>query len=299
MGDEKPAVLIVDDMPMNIRALSVILESDYEVLVATSGTDALEKAAREKPDLILLDVIMPGMDGYAVCAHLKQDAVTKEIPIVFITAMDQEEDETRGLELGAIDYITKPLRPAIVKARVRNHIEFKKSKDILASLSSVDGLTGIANRRRFDDYLEQEWLRAIRTKSPLALVLIDLDFFKPYNDTYGHLAGDDCLGRVAHALAATFKRPADLVARFGGEEFACVLPETDLSGAILVANQLLHGVASLGIPHSRSAVAPCVTISLGTAAILPPAGLTPEELIRWADEQLYLAKKEGRNRVKG
>jgi PleD family two-component response regulator len=216
---KKQSVLIVDDMVSNIEILSGVLGSEYDVLFATSGKDALDIAHDQTPDLILLDVVMPDMDGYEVCAKLKADEKTRDIPVIFVTAMDQEEDESKGLNAGVIDYITKPVRSSIVKARVRNHLELKRYRDLLKELSTVDGLTGIPNRRRFDEVLESEWRRARRNQTPLSLLLMDIDFFKAYNDHYGHVAGDDCLRQLAKGLAEIVRRPADLVARYGGEEF--------------------------------------------------------------------------------
>ena len=227
MEPARQTVLIVDDAPANIEVLSEALSDEYEVLFATSGQDALDVAAEQHPDLILLDVMMPEMDGYEVCTRLKGDTKTQTIPIIFVTAMDHEEEETKGLNVGAIDYLAKPIRPAIVRARVRNHLELKRYRDNLECLSSTDGLTGIANRRRFDEFLDREWLRARRCQTPLSLILMDIDLFKGYNDHYGHLAGDDCLRHLAREMTACLRRPTDLVARYGGEEFACLLPDTD------------------------------------------------------------------------
>lgn len=289
-------ILIVDDTPGNIEILASVLK-DYELLVATSGEEALELAAAANPDLILLDVVMPDIDGFELCRRLKADDNTRKIPIIFVTAMNQEVDEALGLDIGAIDYITKPISAPIVKARVRNHLELKRSRDILERQSMIDGLTGVANRRRFDEFLEQEWRRAMRNRLPISLILLDVDFFKRYNDKYGHLAGDDCLRKVARVIAQMLYHPADLVVRYGGEEFACILPETDTSGAVEVAQRLKDGVETLQIPHGRSTVAGYVTISLGVATAIPHPDTPPTLLIEAADRLLYEAKHAGRNRV--
>jgi diguanylate cyclase (GGDEF)-like protein len=252
---------------------------------------------RERPDLILLDVLMPGMDGYETCARLKADRLLRDIPVIFVTALDEVSEETRGLEVGAVDYLTKPISAPIVKARVRTHLELKRYQDVLRRLACLDGLTGIGNRRRFDELLEQEWRRAARTGQPLALILADVDDFKAYNDHYGHLAGDECLRLVASTLAAAIKRSMDLLARYGGEEFACLLPETDLTGAVVVARRLVTAVAELRIPHAYSGAAACVTISAGVASIIPSQDGSASALVQAADTCLYRAKKEGRNRV--
>jgi diguanylate cyclase (GGDEF)-like protein len=294
----KQTVLIVDDAPTNIEILSEVLDSEYEVLFAVSGEDALNIAFEETPDLILLDIIMPQMDGYEVCSRLKADPRTRAIPVIFVTAMDQEEDETKGLALGAIDYLTKPIRPPIVRARVRNHLELKRYRDVLERMTTTDGLTGISNRRRFDESLECEWSRARRSQKPLSLIMLDIDFFKAFNDHYGHLAGDDCLRQVARGLANSVRRPADLVARYGGEEFVCLLPETDASGAAWMANQLLETMKELNLPHAHSQVADHVTLSMGVVTLIPLVGQSSSDLVRSADELLYEAKQNGRNQFR-
>jgi diguanylate cyclase (GGDEF)-like protein len=294
----KQTILIVDDTPTNIEILCQALNGEYEILFATNGEDALNIAFDQSPDLILLDVIMPEMDGYQVCARLKQDTRTRDIPIIFVTAMEQEEDETKGLHVGAIDYLTKPIRPPIVKARVRNHLELKRYRDFLENLSATDGLTGIFNRRRFDEALDREWRRARRSQTPLSLILTDIDLFKAYNDNYGHLAGDDCLRQLARTLSECLSRPTDLVSRYGGEEFACLLPDTDAAGAVQIANQIQGKMQHLNIPHGYSTVADHVTLSLGVATLIPRAGQPLFDLIRRADELLYAAKRNGRNQIK-
>lgn len=291
--------MIVDDTTANIEILSEVLGAGYEIFFATNGADAIDIARAEVPDIVLLDIMMPAMDGYEVCRRLKADKLTSAIPVIFITAMTDEADEARGLEIGAIDYITKPISPSIVRMRVRNHLELKRHRDFLESLSQIDGLTGIANRRRFNDYLDQEWRRAIRASIPLALIMMDIDLFKDYNDNYGHPAGDECLRKVAVALSDTLNRPADLVARFGGEEFVCVLPETDLAGATLVAGRLQEAIASANISHEHSSVSVSVTMSFGVVSTVPSQETSPDWLVEQADRFLYNAKHKGRNRIEG
>lgn len=291
------SILIIDDTPSNIEVLSGVLEEGPEILFALDGQEGLEIASNQFPDLILLDILMPGMDGYEVCRRLKAEPRTRNIPVIFITAMDHEEDEAHGLEIGAIDYITKPISPAIVRARVRNHLELKRYRDFLEELSTTDGLTGIPNRRRFDAGLEQEWRRARRSSSPLALIMFDVDYFKAFNDHYGHLAGDDCLRDVARVLASVPRRPADLIARYGGEEFVCLLPQTDEEGARLVAERVRLGVEARAIPHCRSRASGFVTVSAGAVSMMPDSAQLPEVLVQNADARLYQAKEMGRNRV--
>jgi diguanylate cyclase (GGDEF)-like protein len=297
MENRKQTVLIVDDQITNVEILNNVLEDEYEILFATSGIDAIEIAGIQRPDIILLDVVMPEMDGYEVCVRLKGNDKTKDIPVIFITAMNHEEDESKGLDAGGIDYITKPIRPPIVKARVRNHLELKRYRDSLKELSALDGLTGIANRRHFDQCLDNEWSRSRRTQTPVSLIMADIDFFKAYNDQYGHLVGDACLKRVAGTLNAVCRRPADLAARYGGEEFVILLPETDADGAISVAESLQESIKKQNILHAYSAVAHRVTLSIGVATTIPGDSQMGLDLVRAADESLYAAKQKGRNRI--
>jgi len=292
-----PKILIVDDAPSVSRFMGQSLGSDYDILFACCGKEALEITAREMPDLILLDVIMPEPDGYEVCRTLKKDPVLKDIPVIFITASSKLESEIQGLEVGAVDFISKTINPEILKLRVQNHIELKRQKDILSRLSLMDGLTCIPNRRAFDETLNREWLRAQRNGKQMSLLMIDIDHFKLYNDTCGHLAGDDCLKLIATTLKKTPLRPGDFVARYGGEEFSCILPETTEDGASRTAERLLQAVRELNIPHASSPTAPHVTISIGIATILPTLDTYPEELIALADARLFRAKASGRDRV--
>ncbi len=295
----KPRILIVDDERSNIHVLDEILRDDYDIMVALTGKQAIRRAGSETPpELILLDIQMPEMDGFAVCTELQSRPETREIPIIFITAMSNQKDEQRGLELGAVDYVTKPFHPAIVQARIRIHLDLKRQRDILSRISGIDGLTGVANRRRLDQFLDFEWRRCIRTGSFISFLMMDIDHFKEYNDHYGHMAGDDCLREIASVLAANAARQTDLVARFGGEEFACVMPETDIAGAITVAKRMLQAVTHLSIPHAFSPIAPQVTISAGVATLAPAqARDNPRTLIEKADHWLYNAKRNGRNQV--
>jgi diguanylate cyclase (GGDEF)-like protein len=297
-ANTKSTILIVDDIATNIKILDGILNSEYNTLFATCGKDALHVASTQIPDLILLDVMMPEMDGYQVCRKLKSEEKTKDIPIIFVTANNQEEDESSGLKEGVVDYITKPVRPSIVKARVRIHLELKCYRDHLKTLSTIDGLTGVANRRKFDESIEIEWRRARRNQSPLSLIMMDIDFFKAYNDHYGHLAGDECLRKLACELNEICRRPADLLARYGGEEFVMLLPEVDSKGAAMVANRVQEKIKSIAIPHAHSGVAGYVTLSMGVASMIPGDNQTLFDLINSADNLLYAAKRSGRNQIK-
>ncbi|MCP5157805.1 MAG: PleD family two-component system response regulator [Gammaproteobacteria bacterium] len=299
LGEQQATLLVVDDMIENIEILNSMLSERYRILFATNGLDALAVAQKQSPDLILLDVVMPEMNGYEICVRLKQNPVTRAIPVIFVTSRDQEEDEEIGLKLGAVDYLTKPVRPSIVRLRVGIHLELKRYRDFLTGLSMTDGLTGIPNRRRFDEFLETEWLHAIRAKTSLSLIITDVDYFKVYNDHYGHAAGDRCLKTVAQALASGLTRRTDLVARYGGEEFACVLPGTDHTGALAIAERLREQIAAQRLDHPLSPVASFVTVSMGVATLQPNQQLEIQALIETADRRLYQAKQTGRNRVLG
>jgi len=295
----RPKLLVVDDQPINIQALYQVFSQDHQVFMATSGEQALAMCAAKQPDLVLLDVVMPGLDGHEVCRRLKADAATRDIPVIFVTAHSDEEAETRGLDAGAVDFISKPINPRIVRARVKSHLMLKAQSDLLRHWVYVDGLTGVHNRRYFDERLRSEWGRAVRNSALLSVVLIDVDFFKRYNDRYGHQAGDDCLRRVAATLKSGLRRPGDLIARYGGEEFACLLPDTGLSGALQLAGQLGELVHERHIEHADSAVAPVVTVSQGVCCKTAEAAGSAEALLREADAQLYAAKAQGRHRACG
>lgn len=293
----RPKLLLVDDVRANLLLLAKVLGQDYDCRLATDGADALEQAVADPPDLILLDVLMPGLDGYEVCRRLKFDPRTAYIPVIFLTNLSEEEDEKAGLEAGAIDYIAKPFRLPIVRARVRNHLELKRRGDLLEKLAGLDGLTGVPNRRRFDEMLAAEWHRAQRHDAPLALIMIDIDFFKAYNDHYGHPQGDDCLRKVASAMSTVLRRASDFLARYGGEEFAAILADTPLDEAMLVAEHMRRRIEEQAIPHGYSQIAPYVTISLGVAAVTPKGDHSAAELLAAADAALYRAKDAGRNRI--
>ena len=294
---ERPKILVVDDEAINIKLLCEALEDQCEVLFATSGHRALAVAATHQPDLILLDIKMPEMDGYAVCRALKGDDLLRNIPVIFITALDSEADESVGLKLGAVDYIAKPFNPDLLRLRVTNHLEMKRQRDLLGRLSLMDSLTELPNRRAFDERFNLEWRRAIRAQAPLTVIMIDIDHFKGYNDSCGHLAGDGCLRRVAHALAEHVNRASDFLGRYGGEEFVCLLPGIDAGEALLIAGRFRSGIENLVIVHPASSVSPWVTVSLGAATGYPSLDNSKEFLLAAADQQLYRAKGEGRNRV--
>jgi diguanylate cyclase (GGDEF)-like protein len=293
----RPKLLIVDDQPTNVRVLHELFRSECDVFMANSGEQAISVCRNQLPDLVLLDVVMDDIDGHEVCRRLKADPLTVDIPIIFITARGEEADEAFGLELGAVDFISKPINPVIVRARVKTHLTLKLQGDYLRSLAMLDGLTGIPNRRKFESALIAAWAQACRDSLPLSLVMIDVDFFKRYNDHYGHQEGDTCLRRVAMALSGSLNRPYDLVARYGGEEFICILPGADLDGAVKIAQRLQRAVADLFIEHAASDVAAHLTISLGVASTIPVCAESPNLLVVAADERLYDAKQKGRAHI--
>ncbi|MBK5937132.1 diguanylate cyclase [Halorhodospira halophila] len=295
---EPPTILIVDDEPTNIQALAHLLKDDYRIRVTAAGEKALAIAAADpQPDLILLDVVMPEPDGYEVCRRLKADPRTQGIPVIFVTGRDSAADEERGLELGAVDYIIKPFSPRITRTRVRNHVELKRKTDALERLSQRDGLTDLPNRRVLDQRLGEEWTRSQRGGTPLSVVMMDIDHFKPFNDHYGHGAGDDCLRRVARALAGVPGRTTDLVARYGGEEFIALLPYTDKADAWRMAERFRTAVAALQLTHGHTTTG-IVTLSVGVATHNAGDGTaSAEQLQQAADRALYAAKQAGRNRT--
>ncbi|SDB10084.1 diguanylate cyclase (GGDEF) domain-containing protein [Desulfonatronum thiosulfatophilum] len=296
MVEERQArILMVDDELVNIELIADIFDQDHEVLFAVNGEKALEVAMISAPDVILLDVLLPGMDGFEVCTRLKADPLTMDIPVIFITGLGDIAAEAKGLELGAMDYIAKPINPPVVRMRVRNQIELKRARDQLSRLASTDGLTGLANRRRFDEVLSMEHARHIRSGAELGLIMLDIDHFKLFNDTYGHVHGDDCLRAVADVLRESLHRTTDLAARYGGEEFTCILPDT--VKAYAVAERIRKGVEDLRIPHGHSPTADHVTISLGVVDTCCTRETSPSQIVARADQELYAAKTQGRNRI--
>ena len=296
MEFKKPTILVVDDMTTTLLLLHDLLKDTYEVKIAKSGTKALE--ILESPndiDLILLDIEMPDINGYDVCKRIKNNETIKNIPVIFITARNSEEDEEYGLNLGAIDYITKPFNKTITKLRLKNYLEMKIKNDMLEKLSMYDGLTNIRNRRFFDETFEKTFSEIKRDKKSLAVLMIDIDFFKPYNDNYGHGQGDETLRKVAKALEKTIKRASDFVARYGGEEFVILLKDINKDGVEAVANNLLNAVRELKITHEFSKIENYVTVSIGVSYYNSSSDITKLELLLKADETLYNVKNSGRN----
>ncbi|MFL6657970.1 MAG: diguanylate cyclase [Massilia sp.] len=295
---KKGRILIVDDAMENIQILHHALQDEHDVVFAMNGAKALHIAQHQLPDVILLDAVMPEMDGYAVCQALRASAITRDIPIIFITALKTPEDETRALDAGAADFISKPVNAAVVRARVRTQLIVKRQSDALRELTLTDGLTGVSNRRAFNEALEGEWRRCARAQMPISLIMVDIDHFKLFNDAYGHQEGDACLQQAAAAMRRAAMRPQDVVARYGGEEFAILLPQEDIGGAEAVARKVLEEIAFMGIAHESSSVGPWVTVSMGVASMTPSDQVESDQLVRTADALLYEAKAGGRNRYR-
>jgi diguanylate cyclase (GGDEF)-like protein len=323
MSDGRINILIVDDKPDNLLVLKGFLQTiDCNIITARSGNEALKFMRRYEFALVLLDVLMPEMDGFEIAERMRESERTKVIPIIFITANSIDQWSVfKGYEVGSVDYLLKPIEPVILRSKVRVFIDLYQQKKLLKiqaelleskvnellklkevnchleSISSLDGLTGIPNRRTLDQFIEMSWKNAIREQQPISLIMADIDYFKAYNDNYGHLQGDDCLILVAKSLVSCIKRPNDLVARYGGEEFIALLPNTDGEGALLVAERMRKSIEKLAVKHDQSKVAHYVTISLGVAEIIPQPFDTIADFIKLADDALYVAKHEGRNKV--
>lgn len=293
----KPKLLVVDDQPDNIQLLVQAFAGDYQVLMATSGEQALAVCQSDPPDLVLLDVLMPGMDGFAVCRQLKAQDATAHIPVILVTTRPDAGQETHGLGLGAVDFITKPINPGVVRARVHTHLTLKFQSDLLKKLVLLDGLSGVFNRRYFDQQLATEWARSARSGLSLSLVLLDVDHFGAYNERHGHQAGDDCLRLIAVTLKAVLRRPADVVARFAGEAFACLLPDTSHDDARALAQEMERRVRQLGLPHGGAHRGGVVTVSVGLATRVSPHSGQANDLLDLASAQLQQAKDAGRGQV--
>lgn len=324
--DYQAKILIVDDQPDNTKLLSIILAfQGYEVVECNRGKSAVDLVKANPPDLILLDVSMPEMSGFKVCQILKNDRLTQDIPIIFISAFREVNNKTQAFNLGGKDYITKPFQMEEVVARVETQLKYHrlqtelktknqqleqeiaarkaaetkllKVNQQLSKLATIDGLTNIANRYYFDSFLTREWQLAKREQFFLAVILGDVDYFKLYNDRFGHQQGDTCLQQVAQALLSAVQRPTDLVARYGGEEFAVILPRTSANNALLVAEKIRRQIKTLSLTHPDSLVGDYVSLSIGISAVIPCSKYTQKQLLVTADQALYQAKKQGRDRA--
>lgn len=328
MGIDQTHILIVDDRHENLVSLEALLESpELNIVQAASGNEALSLVLEHDFALVLLDVQMPEMDGYETAKLMRGIKKCKSVPIIFLTAISNERGHLfRGYEAGAVDVMFKPIEPDILKSKVTFFLELyhqrklidqqalelklkveelllvkqelEKSNRILEDISSIDGLTDIPNRRRFDGFIDHEWKRAVRRGTPLSIIMMDIDYFKAYNDRYGHQAGDECLRQFGQVLKDTVKRSGDIVARYGGEEFVAALVDTEIKDAIVVAEKIRLNWAALNIPHASSPLGERVTVSIGVAAEVSSRYSSFAALIAMADKALYQAKQEGRNKIK-
>jgi len=305
-------ILIVEDTRTSLLILTQYVQRLGATAVqADSGERAIALFQSEHPDLVLLDIVLPDIDGFTVAQRLRAlEENGNWTPIIFLSSLDKDEDIEKGIAAGGDDYLAKPISEVVLGAKIRamqRIIQMRTSLVVLARkldvanqelvrLSARDGLTGIANRRLFDECMSREWRRARRNSSSMALLMCDVDHFKAYNDTYGHQAGDDCLRRVAEAIQRCMERAADIAARYGGEEFAVILPETQIGGALFMAEKIRHAIHALHIPHAASPLGQ-ITLSIGIAALAPGENDEPERLIETADRALYHAKHDGRDRV--
>lgn len=295
--NNKQKVLIIDDEKTNLKILSGILKDEVEVILAKDGETGFCKAKELLPDLILLDVIMPKLTGFEVIEKLKKEASTSNIPVIFVTGQLGVQQEEKGLELGACDYIQKPFHVEILKARVRLHLRMAKQRDLLEKLANIDPLTSVANRRLYDQTFDSLWGKAIKQRQIFSLVVIDIDDFKKYNDFFGHAAGDRALEKVASAIAENLSSSNDFLARYGGEEFVALLPNTLVCDAIKNMNTCLEAVANLKINHDPSAEHEFLTVSLGGVSYLPIVESCQDTLFKIADDMLFKAKSNGKNQV--
>lgn len=298
MIEKRATILVVDDERINIQILNNALGDQYNILAAMTGERAIEVAFESLPCLILLDIVLPDISGHDVCRVLKRDELTKHIPIIFVTAQSGADDELIGLELGASDYFRKPFALPLIKVRIRNQIELVQKTAELERLAWIDGLTGISNRRRFDQRYFDVCKYADRNNRSISIILLDIDFFKQYNDHYGHLKGDDVLKKVARTLEQCASRPLDLVARYGGEEFVILLTDSSEAEGAMLAEKIREKIEELAIPHIKSTIHRAVTISIGvTTSSNEGSEFDCRTLLEKADRCLYKAKSMGRNTV--
>ncbi|MDW6017491.1 diguanylate cyclase [Vibrio plantisponsor] len=300
LEEKFPEILIVDDDSSVVIALHKVLQDIGRIRFASTASQALEMINGTRPDLILLDVELPDINGLKLCIMLKQDVETASIPVLFITSKIETGFEEKVFDAGASDFITKPLKPRVVAARVQTHLAYHKALVQLNKLAHTDSLSGLANRLSFDEQLDIEFRRARRQQEPLSIVMIDIDEFKKYNDYFGHVAGDDCIKAIGRGLNKITKRPADFAARFGGEEFSLILPNTDKRGADVLIGSLMSTISDLAIKHAPEAIYPIVTVSVGFSTLEPMqcdfSTIAPLDVVSAADKALYQSKHDGRNR---
>lgn len=290
-------LLVIDDNNLQLEILKDILETSYIIKVCTNGLDGLEKAKLLQPSLILLDVIMPGMDGFDVLIQLKKHNTTKDIPVILITSLSDVGNEEKGLILGAVDYITKPFNPSIVKARVNTHTQLYAYRRTIEKMAKQDALTGIPNRRYYDEISKIEWIQAIKSQKPISIALFDIDYFKKYNDTYGHIKGDIVLKQVADTISLIFANSRNFSARYGGEEFVCIMSDTNKEQGYSICQSLCQKIQELHIPHETSITNKFLTVSIGGITVIPQKEDSYSIYFEIVDNMLYKAKNSGRNQV--
>jgi diguanylate cyclase (GGDEF) domain len=292
-------ILVIDDEKTNLMVLHKILYPEYNIISASSGEEALKRAVEHNPDLILLDIILPDINGFDVLLQLKQLSETRNIPVIIISGLSSESAEEKGFFFGAVDYITKPFKNTIVKARVRTHLQTIQHIRTIEKLGMIDPLTNIPNRRSFNERIEMEWRRAVRRQSPISLLMLDVDHFKIYNDSYGHPQGDVLLRAITQIFTETLLRSADMAARMGGEEFAIILPDSDIDAALSIAEKIRAAVAEIRLIAAtpKGNIETSTSISIGAISTIPKKEENLALFIARADEYLYVAKNTGRNRI--
>lgn len=289
-------ILIVDDSSVQAAKLKSILQDDYAITIAQTAEEGLRHAHAGGFSLILLDVVMPGMDGFTLLKKLQEEVITQSVPVILITSLSDTQNEYHGLTLGAVDYITKPFHPLIVKARVNTHIKLYNYRKQVERQSKTDQLTGVANRRHHDDYSIIKWGEAVRLQIPFSICMLDIDHFKTFNDTFGHPAGDKVITAVAKTVSSYLQRSTDFFARYGGEEFVGFFMGANSQKAFEHLKKIRREVENLSIPHNPS-VSQWVTVSIGGVTVIPHEGNSYSSCLKIADTMLYDAKRYGRNRV--
>ncbi|AHH03403.1 hypothetical protein BHY_0452 [Borrelia nietonii YOR] len=294
---ESQKLLLVDDTPTNLDLLIDILQYNYEIRVAINGFDALKQVEIANPDLILLDVLLPDISGYEVCKRLKNDPETRDIPVIFISSRDSTDAQLEGFNVGGVDYILKPFNGRIIDARIKTHLELKRLRDYFKNLARIDGLTQIPNRRFFTDKFAKSWMQALEHKRNVIVGMLDIDYFKKYNDNYGHTNGDECLKLIARSLNKIAIKYNIDIARYGGEEFILFSVNKSLEEMIDIVSILIEDIRNLELIHEHSSVSNFVTVSVGLADQIPhDSNFT--NIIKLADDKLYEAKISGRNQFK-
>ena len=289
-------ILIVDDSHLQAVQLKAILDEEYDVTIVQTAEEGLSRASSEKFSLILLDVVMPGMDGFTLLKKLQEEIITQNVPVILITSLSAVEHEQHGLILGAVDYITKPFSPLIVKARVNTHIRLSRYRRQVEQKAMIDPMTGVANRRGYDSCCGRKWQDAVRLQSPISLCMMDIDNFKAYNDTFGHPAGDKVIRAVAGVATDHLRRSTDFFARYGGEEFVAIIQGSDAETTFAQMKRLREAVEELHISHNRE-VSPWITVSIGGVTVRPKPSDSYDTYLKIADTMLYDAKRFGRNQV--